>query len=390
MSEENLNTENNDDQIKAIYGETDISIPDLMMPDEPEDVEQIENEMKVIEDDFKASFNFSFIGAGQGGSRLAEAFHRLGYKRVAAVNTAEQDLNTLKIENKLCIGDGGAGKEPELAKQAIESKSEDVLDFMRYSFGQTFDKIFVCAGAGGGSGSGMVIPLVNISREVQKLHKTTDESVGVILTLPKKTEGKKVNQNAYNVLKTVFPLVAKKIVSPLIILDNDKVSQMYPNVAVSKFFDVANSSLTGLFHLFNITSAKDSSYSSFDKNDYRTILNSGMMLFGASPVKNFKDPVEISRVVRGNLKNNLLCGGVDVTTGTTAGVILVGSPEILDSLPQSFIDDSMDQINRTLQSGSVVHGGVYSGDKPNLNIFSAVGGLAEPTKRLEELLKASR
>ena len=110
MSEENLNTENNDDQIKAIYGETDISMPDLMMPDEPENVEQIENEMKTIEDNFKASFNFSFIGAGQGGSRLAEAFHRLGYQRVAAVNTAEQDLNTLKIENKLCIGDGGAGK----------------------------------------------------------------------------------------------------------------------------------------------------------------------------------------------------------------------------------------------------------------------------------------
>ena len=114
------------------------------------------------------------------------------------------------------------------------------------------------------------------------------------------------------------------------------------------------------------------------------------MLFGASPVKNFKDPVEISRVVRGNLKNNLLCGGVDVSTGSTAGVILVGSPDILDSLPQSFIDESMDQINRMLQPGNVVHGGVYSGDKPNLNIFSVVGGLAEPAKRAEELLRASR
>tara|TARA_A100001201_G_scaffold122262_1_gene106034 strand:- start:463 stop:1620 length:1158 start_codon:yes stop_codon:yes gene_type:complete len=384
-----MSEENNDDQIKAIYGEADISMPDLMMPEASEDIEQIENEMKVIEDKFNGSFDFCFIGAGQGGSRVAEAFHRLGYGRVAAVNTAQQDLNTLKIENKLCIGDGGAGKDPDLAKKNIEEKKEDVLDFMRYSFGQKFDRIFVCAGAGGGSGSGMVVPLVNIAKEVQELHKTTDKQVGVILTLPKKSEGKKVSVNAYNVVKSVYSLVRQNIVSPLIILDNEKVAQMYPNVAVSKFFDVANSSLTGLFHLFNLTSAKDSSYSSFDKNDYRGILNSGMMLFGASPVKNFKDPVEISRVVRSNLKGNLLCGSVDVTTGNTAGVIVVGGPEILDSLPQSFIDEALDQINRMLQAGSVVHGGVYSGDKPNLNIFSAVGGLAEPSKRMEELLKDS-
>lgn len=384
-----MSEENNDDQIKAIYGEADISMPDLMMPEASEDVEQLENEMKVIEDRFKGSFDFCFIGAGQGGCRVAQAFHRLGYGRVAAVNTAEQDLNTLNVENKLCIGDGGAGKEPDLAKKAIEERKEDVLDFMRYSFGQKFDRIFVCAGAGGGSGSGMVVPLVNIAKEVQELHKTTDKQVGVILTLPKKSEGKKVSINAYNVVKQVYSLVRQNIVSPLIILDNEKVAQMYPNVAVSKFFDVANSSLTGLFHLFNLTSAKDSSYSSFDKNDYRGILNSGMMLFGASPVKNFKDPVEISRVVRSNLKGNLLCGNVDVTTGNTAGVIVVGGPEILDSLPQSFIDEALDQINRMLQAGSVVHGGVYSGDKPNLNIFSAVGGLAEPSKRMEELLKDS-
>lgn len=384
-----MSEENNDDQIKAIYGEADISMPDLMMPEASEDVEQLENEMKVIEDRFKGSFDFCFIGAGQGGCRVAQAFHRLGYGRVAAVNTAEQDLNTLNVENKLCIGDGGAGKEPDLAKKAIEERKEDVLDFMRYSFGQKFDRIFVCAGAGGGSGSGMVVPLVNIAKEVQELHKTTDKQVGVILTLPKKSEGKKVSINAYNVVKQVYSLVRQNIVSPLIILDNEKVAQMYPNVAVSKFFDVANSSLTGLFHLFNLTSAKDSSYSSFDKNDYRGILNSGMMLFGASPVKNFKDPVEISRVVRSNLKGNLLCGSVDVTTGNTAGVIVVGGPEILDSLPQSFIDEALDQINRMLQAGSVVHGGVYSGDKPNLNIFSAVGGLAEPSKRMEELLKDS-
>jgi hypothetical protein len=179
-------------------------------------------------------------------------------------------------------------------------------------------------------------------------------------------------------------------VSPLIILDNEKVSSLYPNVAISKFWEVANSSFAGLFHLFNLTSAKDSSYSSFDRNDYKGILNSGIMIFGASPVQDWKDPVAIARVVRENLKSNLLSGGINVSTGTTAGVILIGGPEVLDSLPQSHVDSSLDQLNRMLARGSTVHGGVYSGDKPTLNIFSVVGGLAEPMEKIKELIAASQ
>ena len=160
---------------------------------------------------------------------------------------------------------------------------------------------------------------------------------------------------------------------------------LYPSVAVSKFWDVANSNLAGLFHLFNLTSAKDSSYTSFDKNDYKGILNSGLILFGASPVKDWNDPVQISRTVRENLKSNLLSSGVNVSSGNMAGVIMIGGTEVLDNLPQSHIDQALDQLNRMLKPGSVVHGGVYSGDKPSLNIFSVIGGLDQPDGKLREL-----
>jgi len=208
----------------------------------------------------------------------------------------------------------------------------------------------------------------------------------MILTLPKKSEGAKVSKNAANTLRNIYALVRDNIVSPLVLLDNEKVSQLYPNVAVSKFWDVANKNFAGLFHLFNLTSAKDSSYSSFDKNDYKGILNSGMVVFGASPVKDWKDPVAIARVVRENLKSNLLSGGVDTSSGTIAGVIMIGGIEVLDNLPQSYIDQSLDQLNRMLRAGSTVHGGVYSGDKPTLNIFSVVGGLDEPSGKVKELM----
>lgn len=371
--------ENKDDQIKAFYDESvDISLPDdMVMPTIPEENEGKAYENEII-DDVDVSFKFAFIGVGQGGSRIAETFSKLGYNRVAAINTAQQDLNSVDLEHKLCIGDGGAGKQPELAKQIFKEKKEDVLDFMRYSFGESFDRIFVCAGGGGGSGSGMMAPIVEQAQELQRMLNTSSKQVGVILTLPRKSEGQKVHANARRALNEAVNLRNRGLVSPLVILDNEKISELYPNLSVSKFWDTANSNMAGLFHLFNLTSNKDSSYSSFDKNDYLTILNSGVVAFGVSPVQKWDDPVALSRVIRDNLKKSLLSGVTDISTGNTAGVIVIGGKEVLDNLPQSHIDQALDQLNRLLRPGSVIHRGIYSGDKPTLMIFTAIGGLANP------------
>lgn len=374
--------ENNEDKIKALYNEDiDISFPDdMVMPTQPEEGEAkaYKNEIK---DDVDVSFKFAFVGVGQGGSRIAQTFNKLGYNRVAAINTAEQDLNSLDLEHKLCVGGGGAGKQPELAKEMFRERKEDVLDFLRYSFGESFDRIFVCAGGGGGSGSGMMAPIVEVSQELQRILNTSSKQVGVILTLPRKSEGERVRANAMRVLSDAINLRNRGIISPLVILDNEKISELYPNLSVSKFWGTANSNMAGLFHLFNLTSNKDSSYSSFDKNDYLTILNSGIVAFGVSPVQSWDDPVALSRVVRDNLKNSLLSGVTDISTGNTAGVIVIGGKEILDDLPQNHIDQALDQLNRLLVRGSVVHRGIYSGDKPSLTIFTAVGGLANPSTR---------
>jgi cell division protein FtsZ len=373
--------ENNEDKIKSLYNEgVDISLPeDILVPniEEIEDDKIYKNE---IQDDVDVPFKFAFIGAGQGGGRIAQTFKKLGYNRVAAINLAQQDLNTISLDNKLCIGDGGAGKQPELAKEIFQGRKEDVLDFMRYSFGESFDRIFVCAGGGGGSGSGMLGSLVETAHELQNSldRGALRNQVGVILTLPKKSEGAKVLANANKALHDAVNLKNKGVVSPLIILDNEKIGKLYPSLSVTKFWDTANSNVAGLFHLFNLTSNKDSSYSSFDKNDYKTILDSGTVAFGVSMVKKWDDPVAFSRVVRDNVKNSLLSGMADISTADRAGVIIIASEKILSELPQSSIDKALDQLNKMLRGGGVVHRGIYSGDKPTLTIFTAIGGLANP------------
>ena len=358
----------------------DLIVPDIPLPPEPE-------EKKEVKDEVEGAFKFAFIGAGQGGSRIAESFQKLGYRKIGVVNTAQQDLNTVHVDNKLCIGSGGAGKDRSVAAKCFEEKKDDVLDFMRRSFGEDLDRIFVCAGAGGGSGAGTVVPLVKTAQELQETLNSDSKKVGVILALPKYSEGKRVNANAYETLKEVCELVEQGSVSPLVIIDNEKTSKIYSNVSVSNFWQTANMSTAGVFHLFNMTASKDSSYSSFDSSDYKSVLDSGITIFGATPVADWKDPVNISRAVRSIAQSGSMSGGIDISTANAAGAILIGGKEVLDDIPQSILDQAFDQLTRLLRSGSVVHRGVYSGDKNNLTVFTIIGGISTPEEKLAELKK---
>ena len=362
----------------GLEGGADVSLPEIPMP-------SVEKKVDDVKDECEVAFNFAFIGAGQGGSRIAEAFYNLGYRKLSAINTAQQDLNTIKLENKLCIGDGGAGKNPEVAKQLFNERREDVLDFMRDSWGSDVDRVFVCAGAGGGSGAGMCSPLLSTAKEFQDIVNSKSKKVGCILALPQHTEGKKVNENAYHTLMDVLKLVRDGTVSPLIILDNEKVNQLYPGVAVSQFWRTANSSTAGLFHLFNLLASKDSSYSSFDSNDYKQLLDTGLIVFGAAPCEKWQHASDISKTVRENLRNNVLSGGVDLSTGNSAGVIMIGGREVLDDVPQENFDRAFDQLTRILGPRSVVHRGIYSGDKPSLTVYTLIGGLGDPVEKIKEL-----
>tara|TARA_Y100001938_G_scaffold71254_2_gene98796 strand:+ start:12098 stop:13240 length:1143 start_codon:yes stop_codon:yes gene_type:complete len=366
---------------EALYGGVDISMPDIPLPKAPEPVQETNK------DECDVAFKFAFVGAGQGGSRIAEAFHRLGYRKLSAINTAQQDLNTINLDHKLCIGEGGAGKNPEVAKSKFSEHKEDVIDFMRGVFGDDFDRIFICAGAGGGTGAGTSIPLIHAAKELCEASKCPTKKVGVILALPKISEGKRVNANAHKTLSDVCKLVDEGVVSPLIILDNEKINKLYPGLAVAPFWQTANSSIAGLFHIFNLVAAKNSSFTSFDPNDYKHVLDSGTIVFGASPVENWQDGPSISKTVRDNLKNNILSGGVDLSTGTTAGVTIIGGQQVLENVPQENLDLAFQQFSRILGKGSTVHRGIYSGSQNNLTVYTAIGGLDTPHEKLEELKK---
>lgn len=361
---------------------------DFQMPEIPNPVQETAQEFK---DKDTVGFKFGFIGAGQGGGKLAEAFSQIGYARVGAINTADQDLETVNVPKKFKFGNQqGAGKDRSVAKSAFSDQKEDVVDFIKQSVGTDIDRIFVTVGAGGGTGAGVCSELVKVVKEYQDTVKASSQYVGVVLALPKLSEGKKVSLNAYETLKEVCQLVEDKIVSPLIILDNEKINTLYPKLPVSKFWQVANSNISSLFHLFNNIVTKSSQHSTFDSNDFRTVLDSGIMVFGMANVPNLNNEAEISKAVRENLKRNVLCGELELSTGKVAATVAIADEKTLDNIPQEYLDNAFNQLNRTLQPGSTVHQGVYKGNKEGLSIFTAIGGIATPEGKLQALLKASQ
>jgi len=62
-----------------------VDIPDIPLPSEGPPADK-------VEDKFDSAYKFAIVGIGQGGSRLAETFWKLGYRRVAVINTASLDL----------------------------------------------------------------------------------------------------------------------------------------------------------------------------------------------------------------------------------------------------------------------------------------------------------
>jgi len=365
-----------------------IDLPDIPLPDD----EPIEDGVKDEFDD--AAFNFAVVGVGQGGSRLAESFWNLGYRRVGVINTAQQDLSLIKIpeENKLLIGDGGAGKNPDAADEVFRTRYEDILDFLKKAFGAGYERVLVCAGAGGGTGAGGVARVLEICHDLNqslgKETKDTDAKVGCILALPTRGEGIKVQENSKKTVTKVVDLQKAGVVSPLVILDNEKIKQLYPKLTVNQFWGTANNSICSIFHLFNKISAKESAYTTFDKADLDTIFSSGIIMFGATPIKDTTE-TGISYAVRDNLRKNILAG-VDAATGNVAACVIIGDKDSLDNIPQSSLEHGFEQLSRMMGSNSTVHRGIYAGAKKGLAVYTAIGGLQAPDNLFDYFFKVDR
>ena len=361
----------------------DFEMPDIPMPDE-------EIKEMVVEDKFKSACKLAFLGIGRAGSRLAETFHKVGYGRVCVVNTAQQDLAEIKMpdERKLWLGAQGAGGVRKAGAKYVKDYYEDVVDLMRRSFGSEFDRIIICVGAGGGTGSGGVEVAVEIASafaEHMKITKPGDKTkVGVMVALPTNSERSNMN-NAYEAMKFVEKQLEAEALSPVIIIDNESVSRLYPGATVGNVWVKINQSAVTLLHTFNAICVAPTQHIALDPADLETILEAGLITYGATQLKDVSSD-GLSRAMTHTIKNNVLCSGFDMNTAKSCGCVIAGEAAVLNSLNAQDIDQNCFEKIERITGGASVHRGIYTTKKP-LAAYAMFGGLDLPTERLDEVAR---
>ena len=393
MTEETKSGPEKVEDYKEIFAAT---IPDLPLEDFEPDIEAVEDE---IQDKANGALTYAFIGAGQGGGRMVKAFYDLGYTKSLAINTAKNDLNLLDLpdNHKFYIdqyGEQGAGKDQAKAAIAFEAREQEVFNKLKSIVGESVDRIVICAGIAGGSGGGSVVPLVNLCKKYFTYvgREDASERVGVIASLPTTGESASpvVARNAYNRMKQLCEMADEKKFSPLIIVDNQKIKKLYPKLTVKAFWPTINNTVAGLFHIFNILATQNSDYTSFDPQDYDSVMkSSGCMIMGVTSVKDFDSETGVAMALKSNLETTLLADGFDLKTAQAAAGVVVGGTKIFENAVG--LMDNLEHAFSTLAAitgNAVVHRGIYEDPrKDKLVVYTLIGGLNAPQKRLEELTK---
>ena len=213
------------------------------------------------------------MGVGGGGSNAVNHMFQQGITGVDFVvcNTDSQSLDKSPVPNKIQLGvnitEGlGAGANPEIGKLAALETHEELRDLL-----ETQTKmLFITAGMGGGTGTGAAPIIAEFAKELGIL------TVGIV-TIPFDFEGKTRQLQAQKGLKKL-----KKIVDSLIIINNNKLRQVYGNLGFKEGFSKADEVLATAAK--GIAQVITHHYTqNIDLKDAKTVLaNSGTAIMGSA------------------------------------------------------------------------------------------------------------
>ncbi len=211
------------------------------------------------------------IGVGGGGSNAVNHMKNVGVNGVdfMVCNTDAQALYHSPVANKVQLGASlteglGAGADPEIGRQAAEESIGEIQNML-----ETGTKMcFITAGMGGGTGTGAAPVIAKASRDMGIL------TVGIV-TSPFGFEGKIRKAQAEEGIKAM-----REAVDSLIVINNDKLRQVYGDLGFRNAFAKADEVLAGAAK--GIAEVITNHYTqNIDLRDAKTVLeNSGSALFG--------------------------------------------------------------------------------------------------------------
>ena len=254
------------------------------------------------------------IGCGGGGGNSVSRMKEIGIKgcEVLAINTDAQDLLYTSADAKILIGREltgglGAGSNPKIGEEAAKESEQEIRKRLSNA-----DLVFITCGLGGGTGTGSAPVVADLAKKAGAL-------VIAIVTLPFTVEGQKRIENAQYGLERL-----EQIADTLIVVPNDKLLELAPELPIQTAFKVADEILTnsvkGIAEL--ITSA---GLVNLDFADVKAVMsNGGVSLIGIGESDSAHNRA-IEAVERA-IHNPLLDVNIESAKGALVNVI--GGPDM--------------------------------------------------------------
>jgi len=281
----------------------------------------------------KQKASIKVVGTGGGGNNTIDRIHEVGIigAETIAINTDAQDLLYTSSDKKILIGKDlthglGAGSIPKIGEDAARESEHEIKQALTGA-----DMVFVTCGLGGGTGTGSISVIAEVAKKMGAL------TVGVV-TLPFSMEGNRRYENAIMGLENL-----EKVVDTLIVIPNDKLLELAPDLPLHTAFKIADEILTnavkGIAEL--VTKA---GLVNLDFADIKAVMgNGGVALIGVGESDTENRAME---AVEKAIQNPLL--DVDISGANGALINVSGGPDmtldearrIIDQVGQKLDEDA--------------------------------------------------
>ncbi|MFH1591037.1 MAG: cell division protein FtsZ [archaeon] len=304
--------------------------------------------------------NIKVIGSGGAGNNMVDWLYKKGIKgaEIIACNTDQQHLNITEADKKFLIGKDitkglGCGGYPEKGAESAKESIQEIKDSVKDA-----DMVFVCAGMGGGTGTGSAPVIANVARESKAI------VIGTV-TMPFNIERARVDKAEFGLQQL------RRVSDTVIVIDNNRLVQIAGNLPIQQAFAVANelvaTMIKGIVETIAIPSLVNLDYA-----DVKTIMTNGGVAaigVGASDTES-----RVEEAVKGALTNPLL----DISyEGATGALIHVtgGTDMTLEEISRvgELVTESLDD------DANVIWGARVSDEmKGKITVMTIITGVKSP------------
>jgi cell division protein FtsZ len=304
--------------------------------------------------------NIKVMGIGGAGNNMVGWLYKKGVRgaEIMACNTDQQHLNMIEADRKFLVGKSvtrglGCGGFPEKGAEAAKESLQEIKQCLRGA-----DMVFVCAGMGGGTGTGGAPVVAQVAKD------TSSIVIGTV-TMPFKIEKARVDKAEFGLQQL------REVSDTVIVIDNNRLVKIAGNLPIQQAFAVANelvaTMIKGIVETIAVPSLVNLDYA-----DVKAIMTNGGVAaigVGASDTNN-----RVEEAVKGALQNPLLDINYKGATGALIHII-GGNDMTLDDINKigERVTESLDQ------EANVIWGARVSEDmNGKLTVMTIITGVKSP------------